>query len=727
MHLILLNTLILFNLSVKDLQTGSPIPLVQVVCLDHGEGSISDENGEIRLQLEPGSHRLQISHIAYHPKIIDLTIPAAESRISIKLEPRILQMPGVQIEESAVAEYDVPVITGDDIRQRILLAEPDVFRALSLLPAISNTSDFASGPAIRGLSPNFTHIYLDEAPVLNPYHVGGLFSAFDYGMIESVKIYPGVAPVQYGDYGSGMIRLLPRFVPKNETQIEMGLISARLRTLQSLHPNWQTGLVLRYFTPQIINRILTGKNYDYYFYDLHWTNQHRLFSDLLIQSNLYYSNEIMPNSISRDRAYPEYLEKIPAYQNLIFSASAKLGAFKLCLYYSKAPTEMKTNLNQAENQMVKYGVKVYNTISRPNSLIKTGFEVEKTVFDYHWHFYRSALEAVLGYPPQYMFFDDAPGEFDAHFRYSRIAAFAELSRTFLRRGDTSAGLRFERYRNHIYSMPRVTLKQSWNNWQVTTGYGLVYQFSFAKNDKGQSEFFNPFIIRFPAADRPVGVHTISLEIIPPISGFSTVIYFRKFEQLPVYDWNRAFYHFSTGFSGGLEATYERRLSNADLQINYSGSLSRIARANQWQKSSQDRPHQLKMAVNFPLGRHWHCGWQFQLASGNLYSTPTHWLPIYSMDLLNGEPMDFIPRFAQPNNRRYPFYHRLDLSLEREWQVPGGTLIGKLSVLNLYNHQNHFYTAYAYEYYSYILDEKRTQINEKTNLPVLPTIYLVYTF
>ena len=723
----LINTIITIHLSVNDALTNQPIPHVQVLCERHHEGAVSDENGNILLHLHPGTHRLKISHIAYEEQTLEIKIPATENPITIKMEPRILQMQGVQIEESSVAETDVPILDYKTIKEQIPFAEPDIFRALEMLPAITSASDFSSAPAIRGLSSNYTSIYLDEAPVLNPYHVGGLFSAFDYGMIGTAKVYPGVAPVQHGDYGGGMIRLLPRFVQKNETQIELGLISTRLRLLRSLNTNWQTNLAFRYFTPQIANKLMTSENYDYYFYDIYWTNQLRLFADLLVQTNVYYSNEILPNSISENRIFIEHAKKLPGYRNLIFSSSAKLRVFKLSLYYSVAPTEMKTNLNWSDNRMAKYGFKIYRTWSNSVTMLKTGFEYEKTKLDYNWHFNRSELEDILGYPPQYMFFDDAPSEYDAHFRYSRFAVFFEMNRQLFHWFDCSAGLRFEQYHDKWYPMPRLTVKQVWKDWQFTFGYGSVYQFAYVLKEKINSEMFNPFIIRFPAQDQPVVIQTASFEITPPTTHFSTVAYLREFEYIPVYNWNTANHVFSNGYSAGLELSYDRNILKGELQVNYSLSISRVALQKRWQISSQERTHQFKLSFKRSLGQHWKLGTQFQLASGYPYSEPTHWLPMYDTNTSDAAPLDFIPRFGEPNNKRFPVYHRLDVSLERDWFLWGGILTARLAILNLYNRKNRFYNAYRYEYYSDILGYERMEIREKPNFPILPTLYLVYNF
>ncbi len=216
---------------------------------------------------------------------------------------------------------------------------------------------------------------------------------------------------------------------------------------------------------------------------------------------------------------------------------------------------------------------------------------------------------------------------------------------------------------------------------------------------------------------------------PPVSGLTVNLFGRRFRELPIYDWNRETHWRTDGFAAGLELSYAQKLFRGDWQLNYTGSISRMAWQRTWIPMGVERPHQLKMLLDFPLSGRWRWGIQFQLASGNPYSTVSHWVPAYAQSFIfDGFPLDFAPRYNRLNNARYPAYHRLDISVEKDWPLWHGTLTLRLTILNLYNHQNPFFYENKYEFYYFyegVISEP--ELEKIPNLPFLPLLHLAYHF
>ncbi len=78
------------------------------------------------------------------------------------------------------------------------IGEPDLIRAIKLLPGVQTTSETSSGFSVRGGSPDQNLILLDEAIVYNPSHLLGFFSTFNNDAVKNVQLYKGNMPVRYG-------------------------------------------------------------------------------------------------------------------------------------------------------------------------------------------------------------------------------------------------------------------------------------------------------------------------------------------------------------------------------------------------------------------------------------------------------------------------------------------------------------------------------------------------
>jgi hypothetical protein len=58
------------------------------------------------------------------------------------------------------------------------LGEPDIIRAVQLLPGVEARNDFSTGLNVRGGESDQNLILIDGYPIYNPFHLGGLFSTF---------------------------------------------------------------------------------------------------------------------------------------------------------------------------------------------------------------------------------------------------------------------------------------------------------------------------------------------------------------------------------------------------------------------------------------------------------------------------------------------------------------------------------------------------------------------
>lgn len=88
--------------------------------------------------------------------------------------------------------------------------ETDIFRALQLLPGVSNANELSAGIYVRGSSADQTLTLIDGVQVYNPSHLGGFASTFNSDAIQNIKLIKGAFPAQYGGRLSSVLDVTTR-------------------------------------------------------------------------------------------------------------------------------------------------------------------------------------------------------------------------------------------------------------------------------------------------------------------------------------------------------------------------------------------------------------------------------------------------------------------------------------------------------------------------------------
>jgi hypothetical protein len=125
----------------------------------------------------------------------------------------------------AVPGRDKPGHADATFIRKIPTAMNDPIRVVSYLPGVAIQSDLNIRPLVRGGNAEQTQVVLNGLPLLQPYHVGGVFSIFNLGVIEGVELYRENFQVQDPGALSGVLHLKPQ---------RASLESARLKTNVSL-------------------------------------------------------------------------------------------------------------------------------------------------------------------------------------------------------------------------------------------------------------------------------------------------------------------------------------------------------------------------------------------------------------------------------------------------------------------------------------------------------------
>ena len=273
---------------VRDAVTDDPLPLANVTLENAGRGTSTDATGRFAIPgLSSGAYTLVVSYIGYRVFRERISLSPGEQRqLSVALQPSEVQINEVTVTGERTGEsarsLGVTQLTPEQVQNLPTVLEADVFRSLQLLPGVKAASDFSSGLYIRGGSPDQTLVLLDRAPVYNPTHVFGFFSAFNPDAIGDVQLYKGGFPVEYGGRLGSVVDLENRAGSRNDTEgsVSLGLLASRAQ-VQGPYAKGTWMLAVRRSTIEPLLAVLNNSGVDdiprgFAFYDINGQVTYRL-------------------------------------------------------------------------------------------------------------------------------------------------------------------------------------------------------------------------------------------------------------------------------------------------------------------------------------------------------------------------------------------------------------------------------------------------------------------
>ncbi len=224
------------NGKVTTAVTGDPVPNA-IISISGFENTIEgDIFGNFRLFVPPGEYTLVISQ----EDMLSLTrrIHAYRSG-NAELE---MNLPTREMEAVLVTAYAADTRVADvtagvermkiqDINvQPAFMGEVDVVKSLQWLPGVSSAGEGAAGFNVRGGRIDQNLILLEGAPIFNPTHLLGFFSAFQPDVIESFSLYKGHVPANFGGRAASVLDIQTRYGNPDSVKISVGagLVSGRL-------------------------------------------------------------------------------------------------------------------------------------------------------------------------------------------------------------------------------------------------------------------------------------------------------------------------------------------------------------------------------------------------------------------------------------------------------------------------------------------------------------------
>lgn len=271
---------------VRDAESREVLPGLTIMVKGQSLGVVSNAYGYYALSLAPGEYTLQFSYVGYRTVTRTVSL-SRDQTVDMELAPTGAQIDEVVIQAENIADeitsarMGVTRLSIEEIKSvPALFGEVDPLKVLQFLPGIKAGNEGTTGFFVRGGGSDQNLILLDDAPVYNASHIGGLFSIFSADAIQGMDVYKGNFPARYGGRLSSVLDVRLREGNQREYEFAggVGLISSRFTAEGPIQREKSSFLISgRRTYVDAFTRIINAANDDdpnfdpipnYYFYDL---------------------------------------------------------------------------------------------------------------------------------------------------------------------------------------------------------------------------------------------------------------------------------------------------------------------------------------------------------------------------------------------------------------------------------------------------------------------------
>lgn len=739
--------------------TGDPLSDANVTLSGTSLGTASDAAGFFRMRAPAGRHEVQTTMMGFKSSVRRVEVKAnAVSSLLIRLQPTVIELPQVHVTSSRTPQHmeiepSVLSVRRSDITAIPTVGEPDLFRALQTLPGVSAPNDYSNELFIRGGGSDQNLILLDGAVVYNPYHLFGLAGAFNPDIVEQVNLSLGGFSARYGDRLSSVIDIRTR---TNVSESVKGfgnfsLISSKLALMGQASSKLRWVASARRTYHDFAARLFVGQELPYYFYDMfgkliYQPNDRTRFSfsSFFSRDIFFYEETNRASDVDDIRHYPDD-SLIPEgtgytstqatrflWDNFIFSAqmqhewSPRLR-FDVSLSQSRNPTafsfnedaEAAVNASPAtrehvallamyrdddfttDNRILDRSVRMdwtWGSFSGHQFNFGAGFS--NIDLDYGWQDLFNGYDQAESGTIAYVFFDQAPDDFDYRRNLSRAYLYFEDLWEVTPALSVRPGLRLEKrdFVSGVQIDPRLNLSYDFNDkLRLKAAYGRFHQGLATSLEDGYIQLLPlPFATDDGLAAESADHFIVGVERRTDTFEVSAEAYYKTMHNLLRATNGQPEFEQGSGKAYGLELGLNKHGDRLDFELTYALSYAKREFNGFDYFTTFDQRHVVTAAGQWDLGKNWRFNFRWTFATGRPFTPRTIFFTPRYFDIATGEWRQPLPghyaradvNYTRNKNRvRYPLYHRLDIGLTKRFQKQGWALLPYFQILNTYYRRN----------------------------------------
>lgn len=738
---------------VLDKENGEPVIFATIKVMELPNMVVqTDINGIYSItKLKNGTYTVRFSLTGYESLLQTVEIKNSDPvQLNFTVNRKNNNLTEVTISgEKEKARENVNISTNtitqkDLVRLPTFGGEPDLVQYLQVLPGVNFSGDQGGQLYIRGGPPVMNKVMLDGMIIYNPFHSIGLFSVFDADLIKSADVSAGGFNAQHGGRISGIIDVNTKDGNRKHFSGKMSInpITAKVHLEGPLSKftegSGSSSYIISAKTSYLDKTApLFYKNADpenglpYSFTDL------------------YTKYSFIGNDGSKLSLFGFRFDDNSSFNKLRYNwNNIGFGGNMLII-----PEESNTIINAAVGYS-NYGITLTEANGRPRTSDVSSFNAS---FGFTNFIGRDDIKygfEIVGFNTAYKYLNSTGANVEQTNYNTEAAGFVKYKKVFGSRLVVEPGIRYVYYASLSESSfePRLGAKYNvTSNFRLKTAGGFYSQnLMSAVSDQDVVNLFYGFLsspdelarqgsLRNIDYKRQTAWHTafgFEYDITRKIS-LNVEAFYKNFTQIISVNRNKIYENDNSnankpeiqrldfiaekGLAYGADATLKYETKKLYLWMVY--SLTYVTRNDGLIEYTPhfDRRHNLNIVLNYNWGKlnAWTFNARWNIGSGFPF---TQTQGIYEKLNFAGGINNALQQngslgvyYDQINTGRLPYFHRLDLSLSRKFNLNKRSVLNiTAAATNAYNRENIFYFD--------VLNYKR--INQ---LPFIPTLGFSLTF
>ncbi len=695
-----------------DSSSGEPLSFGNVLIKEINRGASTDSKGYFLITGIPApfTYTIIVSYVGYKPQELEVVVqPNRVTDVDFLLssgsiEIQTVEKIGDKVNESNATDIGLQRIAVKDLEKLPQGVETDIFRSLQYVPGVKSTGDISARYYVRGGASNQNLVLLNDVPIYNPFHALGMFSAIDPEMINSLEFYKGGFTSEYAGRASSVMRLITKDGNKFKFSGKGSLSSLTGKALvEGPIPHGSFVVTGRKsYDTGVLDNFLNNNNIPIDFWDMSFKLKYKndeFFKDATFTLHGFFSedNLLNENPFEADFKWSNkilgfkwfQLSDNPLFYEVNFSISEFEG--EVIPNFSEAKF-MKNFLRDFTLQMdFKY---VYDTKDE----INVGIKIQEVITDLFLENARGEIGNIAG--PK-----GANISVYAKYKFLRFDNFGvdagtRINLTRLSVGDAGTYFFEPRISMTYRFLPSVAFKSA---------FGIYMQELTTLSDEDELiSIFEPWYVTPVYLDPAQAFHyiagfdiSLSNQLDVEIEGF-----YKKINDFPSLNDEKFFPEDNdlvggTGIAYGLELLFKYQPKPFRFTLGY--SLSEAKKTIDLENSNTtlefhpryDSRHSVNAAAEWNLGNGWYTSLVWTFYTG----LPFTQIVAFEDKLFFDDPFsnDNIFTNYRPNTitgprnaSRLPSYHRLDMSLSKNFYLWKTKVYLDLTVINVYDRENIFF-------------------------------------
>ncbi len=707
---------------VYDYETKEPLIGANIVLENTIYGTTTNKEGYYLLQIKEGKYKILFSYIGYLEEKREVTINKGEVlklNIYLKRSPLTLKEVVVESRKQRIKE-EVGIskieISEEDIKFFPRLLSSDFFRSLQVFPGVLMATDFSSALYVRGGGADQNLILVDGINFYNPYHLGGFLGTLPSEIIKETDFYTGGFPAEYGQRLSSVLDITLKEGNKYKRNFNLEINNLLTKIIFEGPIKKDKSSYIFFFRRSYFDKFLKllKINFPYYFLETFLKTNYELdqkgkifFTNFLTNDNFNFTN------FNLNFKWGNYLSSLTFLYP--FSPKFFTKSFLTFSYYYYYINFYK-NLFLVNNWVKEFSLKSdFSYYLSNNHTLKFGFEGKASDFYYDTKMMGGIRYDILGKPRNLAFY------------ISDRRVFNKLIWEFGLRNDNQFtsyyGKRWYKPIDFRFSLKYFLLELT----SLKFSFGSYSQLITALLPEFQPiPFLYIWIPTFgPYSPQKTyhcifGFESYFLEniffSIEPYYKYYPLIYEYN-EQSDPFDIERTLFKKGKARSYGFDISIKREAGSFLIYLTYSYSWVKNYFDNLSYHPFYDRPHNLNFLIILPFFFKTNLALRFAFYTGTPYTEIlSRYRYFYYRYLTGNWQYYWFENYGEKNAFRYPNYHRLDLTLEKEIK----RLKIRIDIFNLYNQKN-----FLFYYYDYNYEPPIRKVFYQ--LPIIPSLSMEYAF